>query len=75
MGHLFTYVNTCERGRVKGIEQRWHVYNAVRYNAFFPRGPRRPCYNGVAVYPILLFSNFYFLCQHIIELSAVVDFG
>ena len=48
MGHLFTYVETCERGRVKDVEQRSRVYNAVRYNAFF-RGPRRPRYNGVAV--------------------------
>ena len=32
-GPLFTYVKTCERGRVKDFER---VYNAV-------------CYNGVAV--------------------------
>ena len=36
------YVYVCE----KLFEQRLHVYNAVRYNEFFPRGPR---YNGVAV--------------------------
>jgi len=29
-------MKTCERGRVKDFEQRLHVYNAVRYNAFFP---------------------------------------
>ena len=39
MGHLFTYVKTCERGRVKDFEQRSRVYNAVRYNAFFPVDP------------------------------------
>ena len=33
--HLFTGVKTCERGRVKDIEQRSRVYNAVLYNAFF----------------------------------------
>ena len=30
------YVKTCERGRIKDFEQRLRVYNAVRYNAFFP---------------------------------------
>ena len=39
MGHLFTYVKTCERGRVKDFEQRSCVYNAVCYNAFFPVDP------------------------------------
>ena len=29
-------MKTCERGRVKDFEQRPRVYNAVRYNAFFP---------------------------------------
>jgi len=47
VGHLFTYVKTCERGKVKDFEQRSSVYNAVRYNVFFPRGP---LYNGIAVY-------------------------
>ena len=46
MGHLFTYLKTCERGRVKDFEQRSRVYNAVRYNTFIPGGPR---YNGAAV--------------------------
>ena len=51
MGHLLTYVNTSERvGRVKDFEQLSRVYNAVRYNTFFSRGPRQPRYNGVAVY-------------------------
>ena len=50
MGHLFTYVKTCERDHVKDFEQRLRVYNAVRYNAGFSRGPRQPRYNGVAVY-------------------------
>ena len=36
VGHLFTYVKTCERGKVKDFEQRLSVYNAVRYNGFFP---------------------------------------
>ena len=50
VGKAFVYV--CERGRVKlkDVEQRSHVYNAVRYSAFFPRGPRRPRYNGATVY-------------------------
>ena len=39
MGHLFTYVKTCERDHVKDFEQRLRVYNAVRYNAFFPVDP------------------------------------
>jgi len=39
VGHLFTYVKTCERGRVKDFEQRSRVYNAVCYNAFFPLDP------------------------------------
>ena len=43
------YVKTCERGRVKDFEQPSLVSNAVRYNAF-SRGPRRPRYNGFAVY-------------------------
>ena len=43
VGGAFVYV--C----VKDFEQRSRVYNAVRYNAFFSRGPRRPRYNGVAV--------------------------
>ena len=51
VGGAFVYV--CE-SRVKDFEQRSRVYNAVRYNAvyithFFPRGPRRLRYNGVAV--------------------------
>jgi len=29
VGHLFTYVKTCERGRVKDFEQRSHAYNAT----------------------------------------------
>ena len=37
VGHLFMYVKTCERDRVKDFEQRSRVYNRVRYNAgFFP---------------------------------------
>ena len=37
VGHLFTYVKTRERGRIKDLEQRSRVYNAVHYNAsFFP---------------------------------------
>ena len=41
IGHLFTYVKTCERvGRVKDFEQRSRIYNTVRYNAgFFPWTP------------------------------------
>ena len=39
VGHLFMYVKTCERDRVKDFEQRSRVYNRVRCNAFFPRGP------------------------------------
>ena len=35
VGHLFTYVKTCERGRVKDFEQRSRMYNIVRYNAVF----------------------------------------
>ena len=50
VGHLFTYVKTCERGLVFYFEQRSHVYNAICYNAGFFRGPRRPRYNGVTVY-------------------------
>ena len=46
VGGAFVY---CERGRVKDFEQRSRVYNAVHYNMFFPRGPRQPRYNGVAV--------------------------
>jgi len=53
VGHLFTYVKTCERSRVKDFEQRSRVYNAVCYNIGFPRGPRRPRYNGVAVYKLI----------------------
>ena len=34
VGHLFTYVKTCERDRVKDFEQRLRVNKAVRYNAF-----------------------------------------
>ena len=35
VGHLFTYVKTCERvGRVD-FEQRSRVYNTVRYNVVF----------------------------------------
>ena len=49
VGHLFTYVKTCERDRVNDFEQWSCVYKAVRYNAFCPRGPRRR-YNEVAVY-------------------------
>ena len=52
VGHLFTYVKTWERGRVN------------HYNAFFPRGPQRPRYNGVALYSLqnkecifIFFSN------------------
>ena len=40
---MFTYVKTCERGRVIVFEQQSHVYNAVRYNAFFPVAP----YDGI----------------------------
>ena len=40
VGHLFTYVKTCERGPVKDIH-----YNVL----FFSSGPWRPRYNGVAV--------------------------
>ena len=52
VGGAFVYV--CERGRVKDFEQRSRVYNAVFITwsvitHFFPRGPRRPGYNGVAV--------------------------
>ena len=53
VGHLFMYVKTYERGRVKlkDFEQRLCVYNAVRYIiTLFSRGPRRPRYTGVAVY-------------------------
>ena len=32
-------MKTCERGRVKDFEQWSRVYNAVRYNAFFPVDP------------------------------------
>ena len=39
VGHLFTYVKTCERGHVNDFEQRSRVYNAVRYNAFFLLDP------------------------------------
>ena len=39
MGHLFTYVKTCERDRVKDFEQRSRVYNVVCYKAFFPVDP------------------------------------
>ena len=39
VGHLFTYVKICERGRVKDFEQWSRVYNAGRYNAFFPVDP------------------------------------
>ena len=51
VGGAFVYV--CVR--VKDFEQRSRVYNAVlynaiRYNVLFSRGPRRPRYNGVAVY-------------------------
>jgi len=38
------------RGRVEDFEQRSRVYNAVLNNTFFPCRPRRPRYNGVAVY-------------------------
>ena len=54
VGGSFVYV--C----VKDFEQWSRVYNAVRYNTViitqsvikrvFSRGPRRPRYNGVAVY-------------------------
>ena len=39
VGKAFVY--GCERGRVKlkDFEQRSHVYNAVRYNAFSPVDP------------------------------------
>jgi len=36
VGHLFTYVKTCERDGDKDFEQQSRVYNAVRYNAVFP---------------------------------------
>ena len=39
VGHLFTYVKNCERDRVIDFEQQSGVYNAVRYNAFFPVDP------------------------------------
>ena len=48
---MFTYVKTCERGRIKDFEQLSCAYNAVRYNGFF-QGPRRLHYNGVAVYTV-----------------------
>jgi len=35
MGHLFKYVKTYERGRVKDFEQQSRVYNAVCYNVDF----------------------------------------
>ena len=69
VGGAFVYVvKTCERRRVKDFEQRLRVYNVVRYNAvrynavgynaFFPCGPRRPRYNGVAVYNAVRYSVF-----------------
>ena len=42
VGHLFTYVKTCERDRVKDIEQQSRVYYTVRYNAFFLMDPDGP---------------------------------
>ena len=37
VGHVSTYVKTRERGRIKDVEQRSRVYNAVHYNlGFFP---------------------------------------
>ena len=51
---VYVHVKTCERGRVKDFEPTSHVYSALRYNAFFVRGPRRPHYNGIAVYCELL---------------------
>ena len=51
VGHLFMYVKTCERGRVKlkDFEQWSRVYNVTPYNSF-SRGSLWLCYNGVAVY-------------------------
>jgi len=39
VGHLFTYVKSCERGRVKDFEQRSCVYYVVHYNSFFSMNP------------------------------------
>ena len=37
VGHVSTYVKTRERGRIKDVEQRSRIYNAVHYNVgFFP---------------------------------------
>ena len=39
VGHLFTYVKTCERGCDKDFEKQSRVCNVVRYNVIFPVDP------------------------------------
>jgi len=48
VGHYFTYVKEVVLKILNN--SRVYTYNAVRYNAFYPRGPWQPRNNGVVIY-------------------------
>ena len=64
VGGAFVYVReTWERGRVN------------HYNTFFPRGPRRPCYNEVAVESLQNKEYIFFLSQmSLLNCKQIEDF-